>query len=114
MINYKLTPLVRKQRIGNFLWTVYTRSLPYQQQMLKDKLLEMSGGKEDKLWQTFLRNHTSPDKDSGFNAEIIGVMVQIFCEDEIKVKHQITDVDKLRLKVAKIELEEKQAKLFVP
>jgi hypothetical protein len=112
MTTYNTTPLVRKERIGNFLWTIYTRSLPYQQQMLKDKLLQLSGGNEDKLWQTFLRYQTAPEKDSGFNADVIGIMVQVFCEEDIKVKFDKTDVEKLRIKADRIRLQEQQAKLF--
>jgi hypothetical protein len=38
--------------------------------------------------------------------------VQVFCEDDIKAKHDKTDVEKLRIKADRIRLQEQQAKLF--
>lgn len=95
--NHK-SSLVRTRSIGNFLWRIYSRALPYQQLEFKNKLMLLSDGNEDKLWQSFMRVQTKPEKDEQFNAEIIGTMVQVFCETDIKTKYDLTDLEKLRLK----------------
>lgn len=87
---------------GNFLWTVYSNALRYKQLEFKQRLIDLSGGNEQTLWQSFNRVQTIEGKEDNFNAEIIGVMVQIFCENEIKVKFELTDLEKLKMKYSAI------------
>ncbi len=90
--------MIRTRTTGNFLWDIFASALPSKQMEFKEKLVEMSGGTPFKLWQSFNRIQTDVNKDDNFNSDIIGVMVQVFCENEIKVKFELTDVQKLRLK----------------
>jgi hypothetical protein len=100
--------MVRTRTIGNFLWHIYASAMPYQQAKFKQELLDLSSGNEDKMWQSFMRVQTAPDKQSGFSAEIVGVMVQVFCEDSIKVMFSLTDLQKLQKKYNELQLQKKQ------
>jgi len=106
-----MSNIVRTRQKGNFLWDIYSNALPYKQLEFKDKLLKKSDGNPFKLWQSFNRIQTDEEKSDNFNAQIIGEMVQVFCEIEIKQKLDLTDLEKLELKHKKLIEQQKQTKL---
>ncbi|MDI9878925.1 hypothetical protein [Flectobacillus longus] len=106
------TTATPKRLNGNFLWTVYINAPRYKQVEFKEKLIELSGGNEQTLWQSFNRVQTIETKNDNFNSEIVGLMVQTFCEDTIKMKYTLTDVEKIREKAKQIESTKSQINLF--
>lgn len=107
-----MSNIVRTRQKGNFLWDIYSTALPYKQLEFKEKLVQKSNGSAFKLWQSFNRIQTDPEKKENFNAEIIGEMVQIFCEQEIKLKFELTDLEKLELKHTKLLQQQQQKEIF--
>ncbi len=103
--------MIRTRINGNFLWEIFASALPSKQLEFKEELVKMSGGTPFKLWQSFNRIQTDVNKDDNFNSDIIGVMVQVFCETDIKVKFDLTDVQKLRLKYKNIQKAKQQTTL---
>jgi len=87
---------------GNFLWTIYTNAPRYKQIEFKTKLIEAGGQNQYTLWQSFNKIQTLEGKEDNFNAEIVGIMVQVMCENEIKLKFELTDLEKLRMKYSLI------------
>lgn len=87
---------------GNFLWTIYTNAPRYKQIEFKSKLIEAGGQNQYTLWQSFNKIQTIEGKEDNFNAEIIGIMVQVMCENDIKLKFELTDLEKLKMKYSAI------------
>ncbi|MFY8034628.1 MAG: hypothetical protein ACOVMN_08915 [Flexibacteraceae bacterium] len=87
---------------GNFLWTIYTNAPRYKQIEFKSKLIEAGGQNQYTLWQSFNKIQTIEGKEDNFNAEIIGIMVQVMCENDIKLKFELTDLEKLKMKYCAI------------
>lgn len=105
--------MVRTRNTGNFLWDIYSNALPSQQMRFKEILLEKSNGNANKMWQSFMKIQSDIEKSDNFNAEIIGVMVQTFVEDEIKLKFDLTDLEKLKMKHKRIQQVNSQTTLPV-
>lgn len=100
----KRTPIRRVS--GNFLWTIYANAPRHKQMEFKERLIE-AGGTAFSLWQSFNKIQSVAGKEDNFNAEIVGTMVQIFCEDKIKLMYNLTDLEKLKLKNEQIEYNSK-------
>ncbi len=100
----KRTPIRRVS--GNFLWTIYANAPRHKQMEFKERLIE-AGGTAFSLWQSFNKIQSVAGKEDNFNAEIVGNMVQIFCEDKIKLMYNLTDLEKLKLKNEQIECNSK-------
>ena len=103
----KLTRTPIRRISGNFLWTIYANAPRHKQMEFKERLIE-AGGTAFSLWQSFNKIQSVAGKEDNFNAEIVGTMVQVFCEDAIKVKYNLTDLEKLRFKSEQIERNAKE------
>lgn len=87
--------MVRNRTKGNFLWHIYASSDKATQMLFKSKLFQSS--QDETLWNKFNRFQSVEGKHNGFDAEIIGVMVQCFASQEIKNRADFTDLQKLEL-----------------
>lgn len=102
--------MVRKRTTGNWLWKIYSTATQVKQLLFKTELLELREGK-DTLWNSFNRTETQENKLENFNAEVVGAMVKTLLDEEIKLKFQLTDLEKLKFKFRQIELQESQTVL---
>lgn len=87
--------MVRNRTKGNFLWHIYANADKAKQMLFKSKLFLSSH--DETLWNKFNRFQTLEEKVNGFDAEIIGIMVQCFVSDDIKKRADSTDLEKLKL-----------------
>lgn len=78
---------------GNFLWYVFSNGLQWQQFLFKEKLVN-EGGKS--LWDNFWRRQTAKEKETDFNAFVVGEMVKIFVDNKLIQRFDLSDIEKLK------------------
>lgn len=85
--------MVRNRTKGNFLFKVYCSADKAKQMLFKSKLYEATN--DLTLWNKFNRFQSVEGKEDGFDAEIVGIMVQVFASEQVRKAHYMTDLEKL-------------------
>jgi hypothetical protein len=83
---------ILRRKNGNFIYELTMKADLQNQYKLQSELQKAD------LWETFLRYTIQIDKNSSFDAEVIGIVAQCLITDEKLLKqHKIHDLQKLKM-----------------
>ena len=82
---------ILRRKNGNFIYDLVVKADLSNQYKLQSELQKAG------LWESFLRYQIQEGKSNGFDAEVIGIVVQCLITDKNLLKeHKITDLQKLK------------------